>query len=115
MEDLASLRVRKEPPTLRACGLRAALNVTSGKWKPLLLWHLLGGKWRAAALRRATGDITEKVFVEQMRQLERDRLVQRTIVAEKPITVEYSLTELGTSLAPVLAAMSDWGFRHCVR
>ena len=114
MVDLARLRIRDEPPTLRACGLRAALNVTSGKWKPLIVWHLLAGKWRAGALRRAAGEISEKVFVQQMRQLEHDGLVRRSVAAYKPLTVEYELTALGASLAPMLAAMSEWGFRHFV-
>lgn len=114
MDDLSTLRFSAEPPSNPSCGLRAALNVVSGKWKPLVLWHLLDGPARFAALRRALGDVAEKVLAEQLHQLESDGIVLRRQISERPLAVEYELSELGRSLVPVLALLSAWGFEHIV-
>ena len=114
MNDLSPLRRSQEPPSNRSCGLRAALDVVAGKWKPLILWHLLPGPQRYGALRRQVGTISEKVFVEQLRQLEADQIVARAVLSEQPLAVEYALTTRGQTLVPVLARISQWGFEHVI-
>lgn len=114
MDDLSGIRVSRQKPTNRACGLRAALDIVAGKWKPLILWHLLPGPRRYGSLRREIAGISEKVFLEQLRQLEADGIATRTVVSEQPLAVEYALTPLGRTLAPVLARMSRWGFENVI-
>jgi DNA-binding HxlR family transcriptional regulator len=114
MNDLSAIRYAQEAPAPLSCGLRAALNLVAGKWKPLILWHLLGGAVRSNALRRRVGKVSEKVFAEQMRQLEQDGIVARIQLSAQPLAVAYSLSALGESLAPVLAAMSTWEFEQIV-
>jgi DNA-binding HxlR family transcriptional regulator len=114
MNDLAALCFSQERPTPRSCGLRAALNVVAGKWKPLILWHLLSGPQRSGALRRQVGPISEKVFLQQLRQLEADGIVDRALLSEQPLTVAYQLTPRGESFVPILAGLSQWGFEHVV-
>lgn len=114
MADLSHLRHRPDPPGLASCGLRAALDVAGGKWKPLVLWHLLQGPMRSGVLRRAVGGVSEKVFAEQLDQLEAAKVVERTVLAEQPPAVQYGLTPMGEQLAPALAALSAWGYEHLV-
>ena len=82
-----------------------------GVWKPVLLFHLLEGKLRFNALCRLVPSATPRMITLQLRELEADGVVKRTIYPEVPPKVEYELTELGTSLAPVLLSMRDWGER----
>lgn len=114
MNDLSGFRYSSDTPVPLSCGLRAALNLVAGKWKPLVLWHLLRGPVRSNELRRRSGEISEKVFAEQMRQLETDGVVERVLLSSQPLAVEFRLTPLGESLAPVLAALSAWGFENIV-
>ena len=99
-------------PELRpseVCHVMATLRVISGKWKPLILWHLFSGTKRFTALRRLMPEVTEKMLVQQLRELERDQLVHREVYPEVPPRVEYSLTDLGRTIRPVLDQMSKWG------
>ena len=114
MTHLASLRFSQERPTSRSCGLRAALEIVAGKWKPLILWHLLPGPQRSGNLRRQVGQVSEKVFLQQLRQLEDAGIVTRRLVSEQPLAVEYSLTPRGETFVPVLAGLSRWGFEHVI-
>ena len=114
MADLTHLRHRPEPPGVASCGLRAALDVAGGKWKPLILWHLLQGPMRSGVLRRAVGGVSEKVFAEQLDQLEAAKVVERTVLADQPLAVQYGLTPTGERLAPALAALSAWGYENLV-
>ena len=90
-----------------------ALDVTSGfiggKWKSVVMWYLLGGTKRFSELKARIPAITDKMLSTQLRALEEDGFVQRVIFAEVPPRVEYSLTEEGRTLEPVLRAMAAWG------
>lgn len=89
-----------------------ALEVIGGKWKPLILWHVLSKPKRYSELRRLIPDITEKVLIEQLRDLEREGVISRTVHSEKPPVVEYSATEHGRTLQTVFQTLSHWGRDH---
>lgn len=94
------------------CGLDAALAVIGGKWKPLVLFHLAHGARRYGELRRAVGGVTDKVLIQQLKELQADGVVDRRDHQEIPPKVEYSLTEFGLSLAKALAPLCVWGTEH---
>ena len=91
------------------CAVEATLSVIGGVWKPVLLFHLLRGTLRFNALCRLTPSATPRMITLQLRELEADGVIHRTVFPEVPPRVEYSLTPLGRSLQPVLVAMRDWG------
>jgi DNA-binding HxlR family transcriptional regulator len=99
-------------PTLPGftCGLDATLRVVAGKWKPLILYFLAqGGPTRYGELRRAVRDVSDKMLIQQLKELEADGLVKRTDYKEVPPRVDYSLTPLGRSLAEALVPLCAWG------
>lgn len=92
------------------CGIDAALDVVSGKWKGLVLWELHAhGTRRFAELRRALPGVSEKMLTQHLRQMEQDGLIYRKVYAEVPPKVEYSLTESGASLNEALRPLGEWG------
>ncbi|MBA4793941.1 MAG: helix-turn-helix transcriptional regulator [Phenylobacterium sp.] len=92
------------------CGLDATLRVIAGKWKPLILYFLAqGGPTRYGELRRAVRDVSDKMLIQQLKELEADGLVKRTDYKEVPPRVDYSLTPLGVSLAEALVPLCAWG------
>ncbi|MGD1938666.1 MAG: winged helix-turn-helix transcriptional regulator [Cyanophyceae cyanobacterium] len=91
------------------CDVEATLSVIGGRWKPILVCHLLGGKKRFGELRKLTPNATERMITQQLRELEADGVVARHVYAEVPPRVEYELTEFGRSLEPVLLSMQAWG------
>lgn len=95
-----------------SCGLEAALSVLGGKWKPLILYNLAKHVHRYGELRRAVGGVTDKVLIQQLKELERDQVVARTDFQEIPPRVEYALTPFGQSLAEALAGLCEWGTQH---
>ena len=95
--------------TLPACPVETTLTLISSKWKVLILRDLLGGARRFGELRRSVGGVSQKVLTAQLREMEEDGLVDRKVYPEVPPRVEYSLTELGRSLEPVLSALWTWG------
>ncbi len=95
--------------TLPACPVETTLTLISDKWKVLIIRDLLGGTRRFSELRRSIGRISQKVLTSNLRQMEDDGLIHRKVYAEVPPRVEYTLTELGYSLKPVLDAMWAWG------
>lgn len=94
------------------CGLDAALAVIGGKWKPLVLFYLAKNVHRYGELRRAIGGVTDKVLIQQLKELERDEIISRIDYQEIPPKVEYSLTPFGHSLATALGALCVWGTEH---
>jgi DNA-binding HxlR family transcriptional regulator len=97
------------------CGLEAALAVVGGKWKPIVLWHLTPGPRRFGELRRLVTGISEKMLVQQLREMESDGIVARKDFREIPPRVEYSLTGFGVSLSEALRPLCDWGREHMSR
>ncbi|MBW4082092.1 helix-turn-helix domain-containing protein [Paenibacillus sp. S150] len=95
------------------CEKELTLAVIGGKWKLIILWHLgLEGTKRFSELKKLIPHITQKMLTNQLRELEEDQLVFRQVYAEVPPRVEYSLTEYGQSLLPVLRMMYDWGKKY---
>lgn len=89
-----------------------ALKVISGRWKAVILYHLFDGPRRLSELRRLVPAVSQKVLIQQLREMEEHGLVHREIFREVPPRVEYSATALGQSLEPVLLALCEWGQRH---
>ena len=85
------------------------VRMIGGKWKMLILWHLIQEVRRFGELKRLLPGITQKMLIQQLRELEADGLVLRKVYPQVPPKVEYSLTELGQSLGPVLKAITRWG------
>ena len=100
------------PPPGFTCGLDATLRVISGKWKPLILYFLAQRSTRYGELRRAIRDVSDKMLIQQLKELEADGLVVRTDHKEIPPRVDYGLTPLGYSLAGALAPLCTWGSDH---
>lgn len=98
-----------------SCPLTATLGVIGGKWKGLIWWRLSHGLGRFGELRRSIPQITRKMLTQQLRDLERDGVVKRTVYPEVPARVEYELTDYGRSLEPVIEAISSWGEKHLER
>lgn len=91
------------------CPVEATLEMIGGKYKALILWHLSEGKLRFSQLKAVISGATPKMLTQQLRELETHRLIHREVYPVIPPKVEYSLTETGRSLMPVLVAMRDWG------
>jgi DNA-binding HxlR family transcriptional regulator len=94
------------------CGLDAALAVLGGKWKPLILYHLAHGVHRYGELKRAVGRVSDKVLIQQLKELQTDEVIERVDYKQIPPKVEYSLTAFGLSLAKALAPLCAWGVEH---
>src|SRR3954454_3728784 len=97
------------------CGLEAALAVVGGKWKVLVLWRLAEGPRRFGELRRLVVGISEKMLIQQLRELEADGIVAREDFREIPPRVEYSLTPFGVSLLEAFRPLCEWGTTHMAR
>ena len=94
------------------CPVQATSNVLAGKWKVLIVWHLSFAAMRFTGIRDILPGVTEKVLTAQLRQLEVDGIVRRLVSGDVPPKVEYSLSEAGKELIPVMEAMCDWGTRR---
>lgn len=92
-----------------SCPVDTTLRLIGGKYKSLILWHLVDGALRHGELQRLIPQATPKMLTQQLRELEKDNLLIRTVYPVVPPKVEYSLTELGRSLQPILTAMYHWG------
>ena len=101
--------------TLPACPVETTLMLIGSKWKVLILRDLMPGTKRFGELRRSIGSVSQKVLTAQLRDMEAYGLVDRRVYAEVPPRVEYSLTELGRSLRPILDAMWAWGEAYKVK
>ncbi len=103
------------PDKLPECPVETTLTLISDKWKVLIIRDLLDGTKRFGELKKSIGHVTQKVLTTQLRQMEASGLVERTVYAEVPPKVEYTLTDVGYSLRPVLDAMGEWGMQYKAR
>ena len=94
---------------LPACPVETTLSLIGDKWKVLILRDLITGTKRFGELKKSIGTVSQKVLTAQLRNMEENGLIHREVFAEVPPRVEYSLTELGQSLKPILDAMKNWG------
>lgn len=97
------------------CPVETTLELIGGKYKALILWHLSAGKLRFSELRARIAKATPKMLTQQLRELESQHLVHREVFPVIPPKVEYSLTETGKSLMPILMAIRDWGAEYLRR
>lgn len=103
------MSISRSAKDLPACPVETTLTLIGDKWKVLILRDLLSGTKRFGELKRSVGDVSQKVLTAQLRAMEESGLLSRKVYAEVPPRVEYSLTELGQSLRPILDAMWNWG------
>ena len=101
--------MRRIKDTTYQCAIEVTLDLIAGKWKALILCHLGIGTMRFSMLKRTFPSITQKMLTQQLRELEEDGLVTRTVYAQVPPKVEYALTPFGDSLMPIIQTMSAWG------
>jgi DNA-binding HxlR family transcriptional regulator len=101
----------KQTPLREVCPLDTAVAALGGKWKPLIVYQLRAGTRRFSELQRAIPEVTRQMLTQQLRQLEADGVVRRTIHPVVPPRVDYDLTPMGRELEPVLAALEKWGGR----
>ena len=111
MDDSATRRSRQRKAGRTGCAVEATLSVIGGVWKPVLVFHLLDGKLRFNALCRVTPSATPRMITLQLRELEADGIVKRTVFPEVPPKVEYELTELAGRSHLCCSSMRDWGER----
>lgn len=97
---------------LPALPAERALRVISGRWKPIVLYHLLAEPRRLSELCRLMPGISQKVLIQQLREMEAHGIVSRTVFPQVPPRVDYAATPLGESLQPILLALCEWGRRH---
>jgi len=103
----------KEDKNPQQCQTVVALDTIVGKWKPIILHHLMDGKpLRFNELRRIIPDITQRMLTMHLRELEEQDIIHRQIYPQIPPKVEYSITEYGKTLSPILDAMHNWGAAH---
>ncbi|MBP5243300.1 MAG: helix-turn-helix transcriptional regulator [Succinivibrio sp.] len=95
------------------CSLELAMDVIGGKWKSLLIFHLRNGAMRSSALQHSLTGISNKMFTQSIRELEADGIVKREIFPVIPPKVEYSLTEKGKTLVPIMENLARWGSSIC--
>ena len=91
------------------CSVEASISLIDGKWKCVILFHLLGGTMRFNKIRRQVSGVTQRTLTNQLRELEEDGLIERKVYAQVPPKVEYSISPLGRSLEPILGALKTWG------
>jgi len=102
-------------PDMQACPVETTLDVIGGKWKGIILYQLLNGTKRFNEFRRLNPGITQFMLTLQLRELERDGIIHREIYKEVPPRVEYSLTDFGRTLEPIIMLMKAWGESYKVR
>ena len=103
------MSTQKTAKELPACPVETTLTLIGDKWKVLILRDLLTGTKRFGELKKSIGNVSQKVLTAQLRAMEESGLLTRTVYAEVPPRVEYTLTKLGQSLSPILDAMLNWG------
>ena len=107
--EASNLKTNHTEKILPACPVETTLTLIGDKWKVLILRDLMPGTKRFGELKKSIGSVSQKVLTAQLRDMEESGLVNRKVYAEVPPRVEYSLTETGKSLEPILSAMKVWG------
>lgn len=97
---------------LPECPVATTVQLIGSKWKLLILRNLMARPWRFNELKKSIDGISQKVLTDALRALEADGIINRTVYAEVPLRVEYSLTELGETLRPMLKSMENWGIEY---
>lgn len=97
------------------CPVEVTLSIVGGKWKPLIVWYLLSETRRFGELRRLIPDVTQQMLTMQLRELEQAGVLHREVYAQVPPKVEYSLTELGRTLEPIILQLATWGEWYCTQ
>lgn len=105
------MEAKSEDKKQVGCPVETTLAIIGGRWKVLILQELFSGVKRFGELHRALAGITQKMLTQQLRELERDGIINRMVYAQVPPKVEYSLTEFGMTLRPILETMHEWGVR----
>ena len=100
--------VEKKPD----CPIEKTLRLIVGKWKTILLWHLSSGTKRYGELKKLIPGVSEKMLIQSLRELEKDKLITRKVYPEIPPRVEYTLSHRGKSLSPLICALNTWGKKH---
>lgn len=94
------------------CSVEAAIGLIDGKWKSIILWHLLSGTLRFNEIKRKVENCTPRMLTNQLREMEEDGLITRKVYAQVPPKVEYSLSEIGRTMEPILRELKAWGDRN---
>lgn len=101
--------MKKNDEVIEACPVATTINLIGNKWKLLIMRNLLERPWRFNELQKSLDGISQKVLTDSLRTMEKDGIIIRTVYAEVPPRVEYSLSEIGESMRPILDAMQIWG------
>lgn len=105
--------MKKKPkgpdPDAQSCPVTYCLSMIGGKWKPVIIFCIANGVDRFGAMQRAIAPITKQMLTKQLRELETDGIVSRTVFAEMPPRVDYALTDKGLSILPIIGTMEAWG------
>lgn len=104
--------MKKSASEKPSCPIEKTLRMIVGKWKTILLWHLSSGKKRYGELKKLIPDVSEKMLIQSLRELEKDELVIRKVYPEVPPKVEYTLSKRGKSLSPLICSLNTWGSKH---
>lgn len=112
MRKLSSSNALNEEKIAEKCGVAYTVSLIGGRWKPSILWYLLEGSLRYSELKKRMPEVSERMLVMQLRELEKDQLIKRAVYAEVPPRVEYTLTPLGRSMKQMLVGMEKWGTMH---
>lgn len=109
MRKPTSTNLENEELINASCGMAYTINLIGGRWKLPILARLAPGTLRYSQLKKLLPNVSERILILQLRELEKDGLISRLVYAEVPPKVEYQLTDKGTSLRPILRLLSDWG------
>lgn len=112
MRKESSTNTFNEKQIMDSCGMAYSLSILGGRWKPAILCRLSHQTMRYSDLKNSIENISERMLIAQLRELEADQIIKRTVYPVVPPRVEYEMTELGNTMKPMLAAMSDWGNMH---
>jgi DNA-binding HxlR family transcriptional regulator len=109
MRKASSTNAQNEREIYETCGMSIAIRILGGRWKPGIVWNLAQGRMRYSQLKASIAKISERMLVQQLKELEKYGFVERFVFPEVPPRVEYALTEEGKTLIPIVRALAEWG------